>query len=62
MANTVQVTQVMDGSRIVLHVWLQSDGASGDLNNYVLIDPTKDITPPMLPGRDLTMAVRPPSS
>lgn len=40
MANTVNVTILEKGQRnLLLHVFLQSDGASGDLNGQVLIDP-----------------------
>lgn len=44
MANTVNVTIMEKGPRnLFLHVYLQSDGVSGDLNKYVLIDPVADL-------------------
>ena len=32
-------------SHITLHVFLQGDGVSTDLSNFVLLDPTDDISP-----------------
>ena len=49
MANIVNITPLIDGERVkVYHVYLKSDGASGDLDNYVLLDPEdfgKDAVP-----------------
>lgn len=46
MANTVEITKLLDGPRYgVYHIFLKSDG-SGDLENTVLINPTEDFTPP----------------
>ena len=40
MANTVNITTVNDGPRnICIHVYIASDGASGDITDQVLIDP-----------------------
>ena len=40
MANIVNITPLIDGERVkVYHVYLKSDGASGDLENFVLLDP-----------------------
>ena len=40
MANTLTITKVNDGPRhLVIHVYLKSDGASGELSDAVLIDP-----------------------
>ncbi len=40
MANTITVTKIVDGPRnLALHVYLKSDGASGDLVDEVIIDP-----------------------
>jgi hypothetical protein len=56
MANTVQITQVQDGpSDTVYHVYLESDGASGELTNQVILNPATLIsaqtnTVPMLSG------------
>lgn len=44
MANTVNITKVIDGPRnVVIHVYIASDGASGDLVDQVLIDPVVDL-------------------
>ena len=46
MANTVLVTKMLDGERFaVFHVYIESDGATGELDNFVLIDPAADLTP-----------------
>lgn len=46
MANTVTITKIIDGARsAVFHVFIQSDGASGDLTDQVLIDPSVDLDP-----------------
>ena len=46
MANTVTVTKLNDGERhAVFHVYIASDGASGDLVNEVIIDPALDFDP-----------------
>jgi len=46
MANTVQITKTLDGDRgIVFHVFIQSDGVTGDLSDVVLIDPTTLVPP-----------------
>jgi hypothetical protein len=48
MANTVNRLKIMDGpSHVTLHVYLQSDGASGELVNYVILDPDDDLIPNM---------------
>ena len=40
MANRVDITKLLDGPRhLIYHVYLQSDGASGDLDSFVIIDP-----------------------
>jgi hypothetical protein len=53
MANTVQKTYIQKGaSKITLHLYLESDGAAGDLTSYVVIDPVTELG--MAPGRDLT--------
>ena len=40
MANTVQITPILKGSRkLVYHVYLKSDGAEGELVNKTLLDP-----------------------
>ena len=43
MANTVNITPLIDGSKVlVYHIYLKSDGATGDLEDEVLLDP-KDL-------------------
>ena len=40
MANAVTITKILDGARsAVFHVFIKSDGASGELVDQVLIDP-----------------------
>ena len=40
MANIVNITTVNDGSKnLVVHVYLESDGSTGELADEVLIDP-----------------------
>lgn len=52
MANVVNRVKIMDGqSHVTLHVYFQSDGQSGDLTNYPILDPATDLTPLMLPKR-----------
>lgn len=54
MANKIQVMKIMDGdSHVTLHVYIESDGVSGDLVNQVILDPTTDLTPPMPSMQDL---------
>jgi hypothetical protein len=46
MANVVEVTKIQDGPRnAIFHIYLQSDGASGELSNVTLIDPAVDFDP-----------------
>jgi len=46
MANTATVTKLMEGDRnAVFHVFLASDGSSGELEKFVLIDPAADLDP-----------------
>ena len=48
MSNTVTITKILDGARsAVFHVFIKSDGASGDLTDHVLIDPAVDFDPAM---------------
>ena len=40
MANKVNATIVNDGAvHLVMHVYIESDGVSGDLSNEILLDP-----------------------
>ena len=48
MANLVSRIKLMDGpSHVTIQVFMQSDGFSGELTNFVLLDPDGDISPPM---------------
>lgn len=39
---------LLDGDKTaVLHVYFESDGATGELENYALVDPTTDFAKPM---------------
>lgn len=54
MPNLVQKWKMMDGpSHVTLHVYLASDGQSGDLLNYVLLDPATELVPSMPRRQDL---------
>lgn len=39
MSNSIEVTPLMTGRRIVLHVYIKNDGVSGDETNVVIADP-----------------------
>lgn len=44
MANTVDITTLLDGPRhIILQIFLQGDGVGQDLENFVLLDPISDL-------------------
>jgi len=44
MAHTIEVTNILPGThRSQFHVYLLSDGASGELTDEVLIDPVADL-------------------
>lgn len=48
MAHTVNIFKMFDGpSHVVLHCFLQSDGLSAELTNFVLLDPMVDLDPVM---------------
>lgn len=56
MAHAVNVFKVMDGpSHVTLHCFIQGDGASGELSNYVLLDPSTDLVPAMPKRQDLIL-------
>ena len=43
MANRIEVKKLLDGPRnLCYHVYLQSDGASGDIDSYAIIDPANE--------------------
>lgn len=56
MANRIDITQIQDGpSDVVYHVYFESDGASGELTNFTIIDPVNIVNPnigkpPLPPG------------
>ena len=44
MANKVLKTVLQNGSKsLILHVYLESDGNEGELENYVIFDPRTDL-------------------
>ena len=44
MANTVNITKILTGTRnTIIHVYIASDGVSGDMTDQVLIDPVADL-------------------
>lgn len=46
MANTVSITKILDGVRsAVFHIYIKSDGATGDMTDQVIIDPSTDLVP-----------------
>lgn len=52
MANTVNLTFLEEGpSIILLHVYMQADGVTGEVANFPLLTPSA-MTPPIPPGRD----------
>lgn len=54
MANTVLRRKIMDGpSHVTLHVFLASDGQSGELTNFVILNPALDLNPIMPKQQDL---------
>lgn len=56
MAIIVNKYKIMDGpSHVTLHCYLQGDGASPDLVNYVLLDPMTELTPFMPQQQDLIL-------
>ncbi len=43
MANRIEVTKLLEGQRhLIYHVYLKSDGASGDLESEIIIDPANE--------------------
>jgi len=56
MAIIVNKFKIMDGpSHVTLHCFLQGDGKSSDLVNYVLLDPGTELTPFMPQQQDLIL-------
>lgn len=46
MANDINITKLIDGPRnAVFHITLFSDGQTGDLTNFTIIDPAFDFNP-----------------
>lgn len=44
MANKVVLTKLLDGPRhVIMHLYLESDGASGEITDLVVVDPTQVI-------------------
>ncbi len=56
MANVTNRFKIMDGpSHVTLHVYLASDGQSGELKNFCLLDPSDDLSPQMPRQQDLIL-------
>lgn len=56
MANTVDITKIMEGERhAVFHISISSDGASGEITDAVLIDPAIDLSPTLNAKPTLTI-------
>jgi hypothetical protein len=56
MANTINRTIILAGPRrVVVHLYLSSDGAAGEIVNYTLLDPTVDLAPLGVAGQDLVL-------
>lgn len=52
----VTKTWLVDGSKTaILHVFFESNGVDGELDNYVLVDPTSDFSKPMGATSGLTI-------
>jgi hypothetical protein len=46
MTTNVTRTIITEGpTKIIIHLLIESDGTDGELTNYVILDPTTDITP-----------------
>ena len=46
MTHSISNTKIAEGpNHAVFHVVLQSDGSSGELTNYVIVNPVTDLTP-----------------
>jgi len=43
MANTVTITKTNEGRKATFHIYLRSDGSTGDLDGETIIDPTVDL-------------------
>jgi hypothetical protein len=47
MANTVNKTVILAGPRrVVVSLYIESDGVEGNLVNYPLLDPVTELVPP----------------
>lgn len=56
MANTVNKTVILAGPRrVVVHLYLESDGVAGELVNYPVFDPTIDCVPLAVKGESLIL-------
>lgn len=56
MANTIQKTKLLDGAReCTFHFYIASDGVSGNLVDYVLVDPATDLVPALSNTPSLTV-------
>lgn len=56
MTNKVVKTKFRDSTRgAIFHFYLESDGLSGELTNYTLIDPAADFAKALSAGQHLTV-------
>lgn len=56
MANKVSITKLLDGERsAIFHVYIQSDGVTGDMTDQVLIDPATSFDPDLAAKPCLTI-------
>lgn len=56
MANTVSITKLLDGPRsAIFHIFIKSDGVSGDMTDEVLIDPATSFDPALRAKPTLTI-------
>ena len=57
MSNIVSIKKLLDSPRkATFWVFLQSDGASGELTDYTIINPAVDLVPPMGVGMKLMVS------
>lgn len=56
MPNIVQIRKLADGPKqAIFYVYFKSDGSSGELVNYTLINPNTDLLPSMGVGQRLSL-------
>lgn len=55
MANTITVTKLVESpsGNATFHVYLESDGVSGDLTDHVIVDSALDFVPALAKGENM---------